>query len=254
LGEKKYSLLELQRGNKIATIIVLTSSLSSAHTRECLESLERETKPPYEVFVLRDDRKSFNFSHDNNRIMRIAEGKYIVLLNDDCIVHENWLEKMVSAAEKGKDIGIVGAVLYNPEGSVQTAGENTNLVDGIPFYENDTAFKFERDTVIFALVLFKRELIEKIGFLDERFVLGYDDHDYCLRARRAGFRIVMSEATATHFARTSSNTLSAKIKKRRGWLVYTRKYGRSLSTARIARSLLWYYTYPARRFFERKCS
>ena len=93
---------------KTASIIVLTTSFSNQYTKKCLAAIEANTTLPYELFVLRDDKGSFGFSKDNNRLMKISEGEYIVLMNDDCFVQPQWLERMVKKAEEDPKIGLVG--------------------------------------------------------------------------------------------------------------------------------------------------
>jgi GT2 family glycosyltransferase len=230
--------------SKVATIIVLTASTTSENLRYCLECIENYTHLPYELFILRDERTDFGFSRENNRIIRIAEGKYIVLINDDCFVHENWLEKMIKAAETSNDIGLVGARLYYPDGQIQTSGASFRYANGRIQFFNDTSLKFENAAVVFALVLIKREVIQRVGFLDEKFTLGGEDYDYCYRASKAGFKIVTSEATATHLVNASSKTIRASIRKQKGWLVFGKRYG--VPTHKLYMRWLWMGTYPAR--------
>jgi GT2 family glycosyltransferase len=229
---------------KVATIVVLTATVTSDNLHRCLESIEKNTHLPYELFVLRDERKDFGFSRENNRIMRIAEGKYIVLLNDDCFVSEGWLEKMVSSAELSEDIGLVGARLYYPDGTIQTSGASFQYKNGMIQFFNDTSLRFESAAVVFALVLIKREVIEKVGFLDEKFTLGGEDYDYCYRATRSGFRIVTSEATAIHVVNASSKTVDASLRKQKGWVVFAQRYG--VPPHKLYLRWLWIGTYPIR--------
>ncbi len=91
----------------VASIIIPTARLSSEITTRCLEAVERNTSLPYELFLVRDDPGHFGFSRENNRIMRISEGKYFILLNDDCFVHPEWLDRMVKKADSDDRIGIV---------------------------------------------------------------------------------------------------------------------------------------------------
>jgi GT2 family glycosyltransferase len=211
---------------KIATIIILTANASSEHTRRTIECVEKFTKLPYELFVLRDDKKHFGFSRDNNRLMRIAEGKYIVLLNDDCFVSENWLEKMIEAAESGSSIGLVGVELIKSNHEAHVYGRPFDFGDGHirPIFTRVfRQFPLYNEWIAFALVLIKRDVLKKIGYLDETFNLGFEDNDYCLRVRNAGFDIVSSDMEVQHLTNTSSKSFASINKMVKGFLIFYRR-------------------------------
>lgn len=219
------------RSGKVVSIIVLTSNASSLHTRKTIESVEKNTKLPYELFVLRGDKKHFGFSKDNNRLMKIAEGKYFVLLNDDCYVTEGWLEKIITVAESDQSIGLVGARLHWPDGQPQNSGVYFRYSDDNHYLgavDNPLDRASEVDCVFFALVLIKRAVIEKVGYLDERFTIGLEDMDFCLRSKDAGFRIVVSDTVAIHDANTSTMSLYGIKNQVRSSIILYRKLGWSL--------------------------
>ncbi|HKW05185.1 MAG TPA: glycosyltransferase [Nitrososphaerales archaeon] len=220
----------------VASIIVTTAHLSSDVTAKCLEAVERNTSLPYELFLIRDEPGHFGFSRENNRVMRIAEGKYLVLLNDDCFVHPKWLDRMVKKADSDERIGIVGAKLYGLDGKIQ--------------YEADKAGPDgDIDNIAFALVLIKRNVLDKIGFMNENYRFGSEDDEYCERAKQAGFRLVISDATATHL-RNNSIDMSAMLLKTRGALFVKRSRGNSLlSTFPM---MGYYLTIPLRQVVKRK--
>lgn len=215
----------------VATIIVATAKLSSDVTSECLNAVEKNTNLPYELFLVRDDPDHFGFSRENNRIMRIAEGKYYVLLNDDCFVHPNWLEKMAQKAESDEKIGLVGARLSGLDGKIQY-GADKAAPDG------------EIDNIAFALVLIKRSVVEKIGLMNESYRFGSEDSEYCVKARQAGFKLVISDAEATHL-RNSSVDLHSLLLKSRGGFFLGRSRGQSLRS--LVPIIGYDLTFPVRR-------
>jgi GT2 family glycosyltransferase len=222
--------------NKLATIIVLTRSISSDHTKKCVEAIERNTSRPYELFVLRDDPGSFGFSKDNNRIMRIAEGKYLVLVNDDCFVSPNWLDKMIAKAESDPKIGLVGAKLYGLDGKIQYHADWTNE-------------KGEVENIAFALVLITRQVIEKIGFLNEYYRFGAEDSEYCILAKKAGFKLAMSDATALHIKNTSLDAKTIYLKTR-GAFAFERTKGLPLPLLMFY--IGWDSTYAIRKYMQKR--
>ena len=210
----------------VATIIILTANVSSDHTKKTIECVEKFTKLPYELFILRDDRQHFGFSRDNNRLMRIAEGKYIILLNDDCFVGENWLEKMIAAAESNTKIGLVGAELHRAGVESHVYGRPFDFGNG---FVRSTFTKIFRhlplydDWIAFALVLIKRDVIQSVGYLDEAFNLGFEDNDFCFRVRNAGFRIVYSDVEVVHLTNVSSKSFGNITKMLRGFVIFYRR-------------------------------
>lgn len=214
-----------------ASIIIPTARLSSEITTRCLEAVERNTSLPYELFLVRDDPGHFGFSRENNRIMRISEGKYFILLNDDCFVHPEWLDRMVKKADSDERIGIVGAKLYGLDGKIQ--------------YEADKAGPDgDIDNIAFALVLIKRDVLTKIGFMNENYRFGSEDAEYCTKAKQAGYRLVISDATATHL-RNNSIDVDALLLKTRGTFFLRRSRGQSILS--LIPVMGYGLTFPLRR-------
>jgi len=149
-------------------------------------------------------------------MIRVAEGRYVVLLNDDCFVPEQWLERMVAAAESDPAVGIVG---------------------GLP--------SLSPELISFALVLIKREVFEKIGLLDERFTHGYEDHEFCRRALAANFKVVSLNLGAVHLSDTSSKSPLYFAKQLRGLVIMRRMQGKGIG--KVYRDVFWSLTYVLRR-------
>ncbi len=221
---------------KTASIIVLTTSFSNQYTKKCLAAIEANTTLPYELFVLRDDKGSFGFSKDNNRLMKISEGEYIVLMNDDCFVQPQWLERMVKKAEEDPKIGLVGARLSGPDGVLQYGIEKA-------------APNGDIESIAFALVLIKREVISKIGLMNEMYRYGSEDAEYCMKAWKNGFRCVISDATAVHLKNMNQNSRSI-ILRSRGSYFFRRSLGESPSS--IIPTVAYDSMYPLRKFIMKK--
>ncbi|MFO1451516.1 MAG: glycosyltransferase [Opitutaceae bacterium] len=150
------------------------------------------------VAVLRYDAP-FNYSAINNHGVRHARGEIIGLLNNDLeIIHGDWLDEMVSHAVR-PDIGCVGAMLYYPNETVQHAGVIVGLggVAGHIFrdFPRGTEGKSNRarlvqnySAVTAACLLVRRSTFEQVGGLDETLAVAFNDIDFCLKVRAAGFR------------------------------------------------------------------
>lgn len=192
-------------------------------TAACLRSLEKITYKNYRVIVVDngsgDDsvaylRQNFpsavilanvenvGFAEGCNVGMRRAceEGTdYAFLVNNDVTVEPNALEVLVSTAEADRTIGIVGAVNYalDDPGKPLIIGTNFNWLSGYARRENLKPIESGRirdpqpiDGASGSALLIKRPVIDRIGLLDARFFIYYEDVDWCLRARRAGYRVL----------------------------------------------------------------
>lgn len=144
----------------------------------------------------------------NFALRRIKYGD-VVILNNDIECFNSWLAYLQTAAYKSKDIGIVGPKLLYPNKTIQFAGGTRNT--GLPTWF-DHLYRFrnynfapaniEREVfyITGACMYIKEEVIKKVGLFDGNFVMGFEDVDYCLRARLKGFKILYTpNSVLTHF-------------------------------------------------------
>jgi len=143
----------------------------------------------------------FNFSAANNLGARHATGDYLLFLNNDTEALEpDWLEELVRWAERPQ-VGVVGAKLLYPGGTVQHAGvvmgmegHSSHVFSGAPegycgpfgsveWYRNYNA-------VTAACMMMRREVFDRVGGFDEEYLLVFSDVEICLRALRQGYRVV----------------------------------------------------------------
>jgi GT2 family glycosyltransferase len=168
----------------------------------------------------------FNFARQVNRGLRAAQGDCILLLNNDIeVIGSGWLEEMASCLAY-PDAGVVGARLLYPNGCLQHGGVIAGLGSvaghwfcGMPgdFPGPMGRLKVRQSfaAVTGACQLISRRCLEAVGELDEEnFAIAYNDIDFCLRAGRAGFRVVWTPfATLYHHESASrgSDETSANI-------------------------------------------
>ena len=188
--------------NKKATILVVSGNLASKNARNCLKSLKMNTPPELvrEIIIIEAGiRPDFNHAEEINRVMQIFKGEYLVLLDDDVILETGWLNGLIGCAEKYQDAGIIGAILKDRKNRIiHSGGEVTDNHFGIelrePIYKPT-----ERKYACSAVMLIKRETIEKIGQFDEGYRKYGQETDYCLKAWENGFKVLVSpEAKAIH--------------------------------------------------------
>lgn len=188
--------------NKKATILVVSGNLASKNARDCLKSLKMNTPPELvrEIIIIEAGiRPDFNHAEEINRVMQIFKGEYLVLLDDDVILEADWLNGLIGCAEKYQDAGIIGAILKDRKNRIiHSGGEVTDNHFGIelrePIYRPT-----ERKYACSAVMLIKRETIEKIGLFDEGYRKYGQETDYCLKAWENGFKVLVSpEVKAIH--------------------------------------------------------
>ncbi|GCD08708.1 glycosyltransferase [Clostridium tagluense] len=207
----------------ITSIVVLTYN-KLKYIKLCIESIRKYTdKNNYEIIVVdnhstdgtvdwlnnqRDIKTILNeenvgFPKGCNQGINIADGDNILLLNNDVVVTPNWLMNLNKCLYSFEDIGAVGAVANRCPYYQQISVEYNTLEEMICFAEkyniSDENKWEERLKLIGFCIAIKREVIEKIGLLDEEFTPGnFEDDDYSLRIRKAKYRLMLCRDTFIH--------------------------------------------------------
>jgi len=197
--------------------IIICSYNQKKLLEKCLKSLYKKTDyKNYKVFFVDDsgtgkigefvkknfkkaditiNKKNLGFSGANNVGMKKAlkdyHPDYVLLLNDDTeIIDKNWLKRMIEVGEKDKKTGILGCKIIYPDRTLQNMGGYLKGWEITKEINKNKRNPFEVDHVMGAFMLIKKEVLNKIGFLDENYnPYLLEDTDYCLRAKREGFRI-----------------------------------------------------------------
>jgi GT2 family glycosyltransferase len=142
--------------------------------------------------------ENLGFAGNVNRGLEVAEGD-VVLLNSDVVAQEAWLECLQYAAHDAAANGVIGAKLLYPDGRIQSAG--SYRPEGAPDWfdhryrfqpaDHDPASSvFPALAVTGACMYLRSDVLDKVGLMDERFGMAFEDVDYCLRAWEAGFRVL----------------------------------------------------------------
>jgi O-antigen biosynthesis protein len=179
-------------------IIVIDNGSRDAAVLELYESYGKGPIP----FRVRVEEETFNFSRSINRGIALANGVFVLLLNNDIeITDSDWLKEMVSCFDY-QDVGIVGAKLLYPDQSIQHVGVIAGLggLAGHWFIGRDKDFpgpmgrlwvRQSLSVVTGACMLVSKACSQSVGILDEDvFPIAYNDVDFCLRAIGQGFRVV----------------------------------------------------------------
>lgn len=146
------------------------------------------------VTVIRNE-KNLGFAGGNNIGIINATGDLIALFNNDALADWKWLEELVNTILISSKIGVVGGKIYqNKSSQIWFSGSNFFPCSCKPWlFVNDhkkvNAIK-NVDVVSGCAMMFRREVIEKIGLLDEGYFFYFEDTDFCLQAKRAGFKLL----------------------------------------------------------------
>jgi GT2 family glycosyltransferase len=178
-------------------IVIVDNGSDELATLEYLQGLRTDAR----IRVLRDDRP-FNFSALNNAAARICRGELLGLINNDIeVIGSDWLREMVSLALR-RDVGAVGARLWFADRTLQHAGVvlgiggvaghiHRQLPSTQPGYQGRARLTQEFSAVTAACMVLRKEVFDALGGLDEtNLAVDYNDIDFCLRIRRAGYRVI----------------------------------------------------------------
>jgi GT2 family glycosyltransferase len=156
-------------------------------------------------------RANLGFGGAVNFAAERARGEYIVLLNDDCVVSDRWLDLLVETERRHARCAAVGSTLLDPDGTLQEAGA---LVwsDGSTFAvggEHDAhGLRFERrvDYCSGGSLLVRKDVWDRLGGFDDAFYPAYfEDVDFCLRAAAAGWEVWYQPDSVVSHARWGSS-------------------------------------------------
>ena len=212
-----------RRRNGLVSIVMLSWN-APQFTKIALESIRAHTKGEYEVIIvdngsepetvdwlrtLQDVRVIYNpvnrgYAGGNNQGLAAARGEYVVLLNNDVVVTEGWLDGLLSAFDRVPALGV------SAPRSNKIAGDQIVVDAAYADIEQMHAYAARRreryrgrgymtDRAIGLCLCIDRRVIEEIGGIDERFGVGnFEDDDFCLRVRAAGYRIHVCDDVFIH--------------------------------------------------------
>lgn len=189
-------------------VLCIDNGSVEPETARLLEALEKRDK---RVRVIKHD-VPFNYSTINNFAASQAKGEYFLFLNNDTeVIDGEWLEAMLEHAQR-PEIGVVGAKLLYADDTIQHAGVVVGMGGvaghGHLFLPKNSPGYFGRaqliqrlSSVTFACAMVRRDVFEKVGGLNETDLkIAFNDVDFCLRVREAGYHIVYTPyATLYHY-------------------------------------------------------
>lgn len=228
--------------NNSPKIFVVVLNYNGRNTLSaCLKSVYQNIYPNFEVVLvdnnstdgsLEEAKRNFSrahfiknpqnlgFSAGNNVGIRFALEKfadYIFLLNSDAYVEKNTLTDLVIEAEKNPMTGLISPLIKKPDGSVWFAGGKIDWLRmrTVHFFKPQKTSAYASAYLSGCALLIKKTVFQQIGLFDEHFFLYYEDADFSLRARRAGFDLLLLPTTTIVHAEQSEVANPRKLY----WLV-----------------------------------
>ncbi|MGC8880107.1 MAG: glycosyltransferase family 2 protein [Anaerolineae bacterium] len=204
--------------------VIILNWNNAPDTLACLESVLHSDYPNFHVLVvdngstdgsseavraayptvtLIENGENLGYAEGNNVGIRhaLAEGAdYVLLLNNDTLVAPDMLRELIAVAETDARVGIVGPLIYyyEPADVLWNAGNAIDWRNGsvANLYGDKPAVgvgtqPYAVDYVSGCALCIRRQVIEQVGILDSRFFIYYEETDWCVRARRAGYQVLM---------------------------------------------------------------
>jgi GT2 family glycosyltransferase len=255
-----------------------------------VKNSKKQTSPKLQIPNLKVilNKENAGFAKANNQGIEKSEGEYVLLLNSDTIITEkNFFNKIIKFLEKNNNIGILGPKLLWENGQIQSSGGYfptlprlitwALMLDDLPlinkiikpyhphqpnFYTNDSYYQklHHQDWVTGACFFIKRIVLDKIGFLDEKFFMYAEEMEYCYRAKKAGFGVIYyPKASLIHLGGKSGTSLLAAKGEFWGIKYFYQKHqpswqkpiaGLLLKTAAFLRSLVFYQNQEKRQVYQ----
>jgi glycosyltransferase involved in cell wall biosynthesis/predicted SAM-dependent methyltransferase/cephalosporin hydroxylase len=202
-------------------IIIIDNGSDDEHTLDYLRELMSRSR----ISVIRDERP-FNFSALNNVAAAHANGSVLALINDDIeVITPNWLTEMVSHALR-PDIGAVGAKLRYPNDRIQHGGvvlgvggmashaHKGMVIEDYGYFGRATLIQ-NFSAVTAACLVVRKDLYLEVGGLNEvELAIGYNDVDFCLKLREAGYRNLWTPLAELYHHESASRGADEGIEKR----------------------------------------
>ena len=232
--------------------IVIPNKDEKETLKKCLESIwQKTTYSNYEIILVENNSttreirdyyqeldgkngvrvvywdKEFNYSAINNFGISYAKGDYILCLNNDItVISPEWMEELLANCQR-PEVGIVGARLYYPDNTIQHAGIVLGMggCAGSLFvglarsrggYLHKAALQQDLSAVTAACFIVKKEAFEKVGGFEEKLAVAFNDVDFCLKVRYAGYLVVYDPyAELYHHESKTRGYENTEAKKRR---------------------------------------
>lgn len=220
VSDLKKEIIVVDNGSTDGSVSALKKLRVKGYVLNRTKDAKRATEKLIDLKII-ENKENLGFSRANNQGIKIAKGKYILLLNSDTKVKKGAIGKLVKFAKKTPDAGVVAARLLNADGSLQgSCFHFPTIKNAILEYWFDKRGLFDKyapkgkkpvevEASVGAAFLITPEALKKVGLLDERYFFYMEDIDYCRRVWRAGLKVYyLPEAEVIHYHGASGRHLA----------------------------------------------
>ena len=205
-----------------------------------------------------ENPNNLGFAKANNRAFRQTRSSFVLFLNPDCIIKPTTLEQMLRLFDEDPSVGMVGCMIRNPDGSEQPgcrrniptpwrtfvqilALEGTRVAQGkataylhvgLPVPERPVTI----EAISGAFMLVRRSALDKVGLMDEGYFMHFEDLDWCLRFKQAGWKVLFEprvEIVHVGGVCTASRPISVEYHKHLGMARFFIKFFRDFKSLRL---------------------
>ena len=218
---------------------------SDDNTAQAVENFQKVF--PYNVLLIRNN-ENYGYTKGCNQGIEIAQGKYVLLLNPDTQIQKDAISKMIDYIESREDVGAIAPQLMTRHKTIQYSCRRIPTYRDL-FFEMTLLSKifsknkffakwkfkyFEHDTIaeveqpMAAAIMIRKEILNKTGNLDERFLMFYNDIDICKQILNLGYKIIYYPDSKVYH-KIGTSILKARVRMIKVWnddcLRYFRKNG-----------------------------
>lgn len=267
--------------------IILVNYNGYKDTLECVKSLRKVTYENYKVVIVDnaskdasvkilkkelmdccvlESKENLGFAGGNNLGIKYAldsGADYVLLLNNDTLVEENFLTSMMVSFKEDKKIGVVGCkIMYHPESNIIWYGGGyidwfkfLGMHYGIREIDKGQYDKEKKvDFVTGCCMLIKKEVLEKVGLLPEDYFMYLEDLDFCVKVKNYGYKIWYSpKAVIYHKVGFSSGGEDSAFTIEwitRNRLLFMNRYKNKVPSFKFVLSKLIFYLTRAVRYIQ----
>lgn len=233
--------------------IVIVTWNSEHEIIPCLHSVVQQSRDNFEYFVVDNNSKdrtvnliknlfpgvriienkdNLGYAQANNQGIKVARGEYLLLLNPDVVLREDFFHPLIEFINKNPSVGAVAPKLLNPDCTVQRSIRNfpdypvllwevTGLAKLLPNHKifgkwRMNYFNYEQiqqvEQPMTSCLLVRKAVFDEIGYFDETFPMYYNDVDFCKRLINAGWQIYyLPQSYAIHNRGSSTRKVRSKM-------------------------------------------
>ncbi|MEK7470407.1 MAG: glycosyltransferase, partial [Patescibacteria group bacterium] len=202
--------------------IIIVNYKTSELVKACVTSIKKyPPKTSYEIIVRDNSVDNVGFAKGVNLGIKKAKGGYILLLNSDTLVKKGSLDKLLEFAKSRSDAGVIGARLLNKDGSLQESASHSPTIwsamreywfgekGNFGLYAPKSGMPTEVDSVVGAAFLITPQALKKVGGLNDKYFMYFEDLDYCRKVKRAGLKVYyLPEAEVIHYLGASGKNIA----------------------------------------------